>query len=548
MNDLDNGVEVHPSAGPASGPSEDVGGETAGVDLSRPLGDFRILRELGRGGMGIVYEAEQMSLNRRVALKVLPFAGTLDPRQLQRFKNEAQAAAQLHHTNIVPVHFVGCERGVHFYAMQFIDGQTLAQLIHDLRGLPGRAAAARPGVDPQPTTPYAAGGVSTGAVGSTTLPQAEHFRSAARLGVQAAEGLDHAHQAGVVHRDVKPGNLLLDVRGNLWVTDFGLAHVHSEGSLTMTGDLVGTLRYMSPEQALAKRVVIDHRTDVYSLGVTLYELLTLRPAFAGKDRQELLRQIAFDEPSSPRKHNKAIPAELETIVLKAMAKNPQERYATAQELADDLRHYLEDRPIKARRPTLGQQLGRWSRRHQALVRSAAAVLLLAAAFAGGTWLWWAQARAERRAATARAINDALDKAAVLRGRAAAAPVGDLGGWGEAQAEARRAEDALAQGEADAALRARVAALRDGLARERAAAERRARDAAAERRLLAQLEAIRGEHGEHLNAKRADRAYGAAFRAFGLDVDKVAPGEAAAKVAGQPGTAEIAAALDEWCTL
>jgi serine/threonine protein kinase len=373
---------------PDSAASEE---KTAGEGVAGTLGDFRIIREVGRGGMGIVYEAEQLSLHRRVALKVLPFAGTLDPKQLQRFKHEAQAAAQLHHTNIVPVHFVGCERGVHFYAMQYIDGRTLAEIIRQLRQPAAEASGGRqPAEGHEQTTAYAppsgaaaagpatepAGRQPTLATGSAASGR-EHFRWVARLGVQAAEALDHAHQAGVVHRDVKPANLMLDVRGNLWVTDFGLAHVQSEASLTMSGDLVGTLRYMSPEQALAKRVVIDHRTDVYSLGVTLYELLTLRPACAGKDRQELLRQIAFDEPKTPRRLNKAIPAELETIVLKAMTKNPQERYATAQELADDLRHFLEDKPIRARRPTWGQRMVRWSRRHKALVQSAVVVLLLA---------------------------------------------------------------------------------------------------------------------------------------------------------------------------
>src|SRR5205085_1769628 len=157
--------------------------------------------------------------------------------------------------------------------------------------------------------------------------------------------------------------------GRLWVTDFGLAQVQSDARLTMTGDLVGTLRYMSPEQALAKRVVIDHRTDVYSLGATLYELLTLRPAYGGSDRQELLRQIAFEEPKAPRRVNKAIPAELEAIVLKAMEKNPQERYATAKELADDLRRWLDGRLIRARRPTPVQRAQKWLRRHPAVVRS-----------------------------------------------------------------------------------------------------------------------------------------------------------------------------------
>src|SRR5439155_1600554 len=160
------------------------------------------------------------------------------------------------------------------------------------------------------------------------------------LGVQAAGALEYAHGLGVVHRDVKPANLMVDDRGNLWVADFGLAHCQSQAGLTMTGDLMGTLRYMSPEQALARPAVIDHRTDIYSLGATLYELLTLCPVFDGRDRQELLRQIATEEPRRPRQRNRAIPVELETVVLKAMEKNPQDRYATAQELADDLRRFL----------------------------------------------------------------------------------------------------------------------------------------------------------------------------------------------------------------
>jgi hypothetical protein len=204
-----------------------------------------------------------------------------------------------------------------------------------------------------------------------------YIRAVARLGAQAAEALDYAHQLGVVHRDIKPANLLVDGRGQLWVTDFGLAQFKREGepSLTLTGDLVGTLRYMSPEQALAKRVPIDHRTDVYSLGATLYELLTLRPVFGGGDRQELLRQIAFDEPRPPQKLNKSIPAELETVLLKALAKNPAERYATAQELAEDLRRFLEDKPVLARRPSLGQRLRKWAWRRRAVLGTALVSLL-----------------------------------------------------------------------------------------------------------------------------------------------------------------------------
>jgi serine/threonine protein kinase/Flp pilus assembly protein TadD len=380
--------------------------EAAEVALTEPpaagcLGDFRLLREVGRGGMGVVYEAVQISLNRRVALKVLPFASTLDARQLQRFKNEAQAAALLHHQGIVPVYATGCERGVHYYAMQFIEGQTLAAVIADLRAQaqPGRGGgeqpparlseaanrlltgpwvpaerpaaedgAAAPGEAAAPASPPAPSTAARAALSTErSIRSPAFFRAAAQLGVQAAEALEHAHQLGVVHRDIKPANLMVDGRGHLWVTDFGLAHCQSQAGLTMTGDLVGTLRYMSPEQALAKRVVVDQRTDIYSLGVTLYELLALEPAFPGSDRQELLRQIAFEEPAPPRRLNKAIPAELETIVLKALEKNPADRYQTAQELADDLRRFLEDRPIRAKRPTLLMRARKLVRRHKPVV-------------------------------------------------------------------------------------------------------------------------------------------------------------------------------------
>jgi serine/threonine protein kinase len=351
-----------------------------------PLGDYRILREVGRGGMGVVYEAEQLSLDRRIALKVLPFALTLDPRQLQRFKNEARAAAQLHHQNIVPVHAVGCERGVHFYAMQYIEGQSLADLIAGLRQLPrpGKASATftggrvRPGTLPGASTgPFVehaqgtAGETASEPVGALATAYSKNatqfYRAVARLGIQAAEALEHAHQYGVVHRDIKPANLLVDAHGHLWVTDFGLAQFQTDAGLTQTGDLLGTLRYMSPEQAGGQRGLIDHRTDVYSLGATLYELLTLRPPFDGADRQTLLRQILHDEPRPPRAVEKSIPAELETIVLKALAKTPAERYATARELADDLSRFLGHQPIRARRATALQRLRKWSRRHPSVV-------------------------------------------------------------------------------------------------------------------------------------------------------------------------------------
>jgi eukaryotic-like serine/threonine-protein kinase len=354
-----------------------------------PLGDFRILREIGRGGMGVVYEAVQLSLDRRVALKVLPFAAALDAKQLQRFKNEAQAAAHLHHTNIVPVYAVGSERGLHYYAMQLIEGQNLADLIQQLRPQElalrepttgsARASEASGPLDHAHARTPPSTNITEVAAGLSTQ-RASHsegfFRTVAGLAVQAAEALEHAHQFGIIHRDVKPANLLVDARGNLWVTDFGLAQFHADAGLTQTGDLVGTLRYMSPEQAAGSRVLIDHRTDVYSLGSTLYELLTLRPLFTGTDRQKLLHQIMNEEPRPPRLIDRSIPAELETIVLKAVNKRPADRYGTAQELADDLRRFLDHRPILARRPNPVERLRKWARRHPSVLTASVVVLIL----------------------------------------------------------------------------------------------------------------------------------------------------------------------------
>jgi len=344
---------------------------------AEPLGDFRIIREIGRGGMGTVYEAVQMSLGRRVALKVLPFAAALDAKQLQRFKHEAQAAAHLHHTNIVPVFAVGAERGVHYYAMQLIEGQNLAEVIRHLRPLEQGA------VQSEPAGPESASPAVTETAAKLSTQRASRsgnfYRTAVGLALQAAEALEHAHQLGVIHRDVKPANLLVDDRGNVWVTDFGLAQFHNAVGLTRTGDLLGTLRYMSPEQAAGQGTPVDARTDVYSLGATLYEMLTLEPMFDGNDYQHLLRQILNDEPRPPRALDRSMPAELETIVLKAVSKNPAERYATAQEFADDLRRFLENRPVLARRPTPVQRVRKWARRHPSVVYSGVMLLILACA-------------------------------------------------------------------------------------------------------------------------------------------------------------------------
>jgi serine/threonine protein kinase/Flp pilus assembly protein TadD len=505
------------------------------------LGDFRILREIGRGGMGVVYEAQQISLNRRVALKVLPYAAMLDARQLKRFQNEAQAAASLHHTNIVPVHAVGCERGVHYYAMQFIEGRTLERVIADLRqvghvsNVPLQMKARHVENVPHDNAPSAEDSITLDPSAADTVPAvqaalsthrsvrtSDFFRNVAELAIQVAEALHYAHEEGVTHRDIKPSNLILDERGRVWITDFGLAHMETAGTLTMTGDLLGTLRYMSPEQALAKRASIDHRTDIYSLGVTLYELLTLRPAFEGDDRQELLRKIAGEDPPAPRRLGKAVPAELETIVLKAIEKNPSDRYATAQELADDLERFLEDRPIQARRPTLLQRARKWSRRHQPIVWSAAVCLVVIVAAVAGSIGWIVRDRVERWAATEQKLNLALDEATHLQAQAK---------WPQALEAVKRAEGIFANARNEA-LRKRIAELRKDL------------------EMVLRLEAIRlprardGREGPYDNAW-ADESYGEAFREYGIDVEALGPVEAAKRIRERSIASELTVAVDDW---
>ncbi len=508
----------------------------SGDAASGVLGDYRIVREVGRGGMGVVYEAEQVSLSRRVALKVLPLAATLDPRQLQRFKNEALAAAHLQHQHIVPVHAVGCERGVHYYAMQFVDGQTLAELIAELR----RTAGAKAPADPEATGPHTpCPGGETAAIAALSTERSTRspafFRSVAELGRQAAEALDHAHQLGVIHRDVKPANLMLDGRGKLWITDFGLAHCQSQASLTMSGDLVGTLRYMSPEQALAQRVVIDHRTDVYSLGATLYELLTLEPAFAGQDRQELLRQIAFEEPKPPRRICKAIPAELETIVLKAMEKNPADRYATAQEVADDLRHWLEDRPIKARRPSLRQVATKWARRHRPLVASLAAGLLTLLSVA----VVLAFGYQRRLTQTERGVTAALVQVETLL-KEGDKLIDQPERW---QATARVA--LAAQEKAEALLAAGVATepLTTRVENDRAAVEAAVADSA----LLIELERIRLEQATitqgRFSVSESALSYAKVLAGYGVDI--TAPESTAKRIRGSRLREALLTALEDW---
>jgi eukaryotic-like serine/threonine-protein kinase len=345
------------------------------------MGDFQLGREIGRGGIGVVYEATQISLGRRVAVKVLPPASLLDPRHLRRFEIEAQAAAALQHPNIVPVYAYGTECGVPYFAMRLIDGRNLADVVRERLEQNG----SRPGA-----------------------------REVAELGRQAAEALDYAHRNDVLHRDIKPSNLLIDANQRVWIADFGLARIRTDSELTASGDVLGTLRYLSPEQAKGRRGIVDGRTDIYGLGATLFELLTLRPIYEGDERAELLVKIVSEEPHFSRKLDAAIPLDLRTIVLKALAREPAERYPTAADLAADLSRFLAGVPIEARRATSLERTWRWCLRNKVVAASmgAVAVSLLAATIISVTFGLRAerarQAEEIRGRSEAKARQDAVD--------------------------------------------------------------------------------------------------------------------------------------------
>jgi WD40 repeat protein/serine/threonine protein kinase len=410
------------------------------------LGDFRIVREVGRGGMGVVYEAEQVSLGRHVALKIMPRPMLADPSTKSRFKREAKAAARLHHTNIVPVFGIGEHNGLHFYVMQFIPGlgldAVLAELQHlqlgkAMRGTGGDAggepcldptdisAAAiasslltgnsKPMADPEvdvsatridPRLTFARGAdaVPTGreATDSSAGPpvggwtsdtsslssssvvlsgiarqpggkKRTYWQSVAQIGVQVADALEYAHRQGIRHRDIKPSNLLLDASGTVWVTDFGTAKVDDQQNLTQTGDIVGTPRYMPPEAFDGKA---DARGDIYSLGLTLYELLAFRPAFNEKERHRLIKQVTTTEPTRLDRLNRQVPRDLVTIVHKAIDREPAHRYASAADFAADLRRFINNEPVHARRISAVERSVRWCRRNPAVASLLAAVTIL----------------------------------------------------------------------------------------------------------------------------------------------------------------------------
>ncbi len=438
------------------------------------LDDFVIEREIGRGGMGVVYEAQQISLERKVALKVLSRRAFGSEKGVRRFHREAQTAARLHHTNIVPVFGVGEQHGIHYIVMQIIDGVGLDEVWSELRRLTSRDAdgdrdlgssrqsvASRSALallhgelrqspssstsvlnllphlerassadnneslPPRANMDHESGGAAdanpsgTGDDTSRALPHptrsnapltigADYFRNVARIGVQIGQALAHAHAHGTLHRDIKPANLLLDKEGLAWVADFGLAKAREDQQMTWTGDVVGTLRYMAPERLDG---IADVRSDIYSLGITLYELLTLENAFEANERSSLLQQIAEGRLIAPRKRLATIPRDLDSIILKATAPVPSDRYDSAGQLASDLQSFLAGRPIQLRRASAAERLWRWSLRNRsvaALATAALCLLILVAALSTALYVRESQRRAEVEA-TVQVAADVLDR-------------------------------------------------------------------------------------------------------------------------------------------
>jgi serine/threonine protein kinase/Flp pilus assembly protein TadD len=395
---------------------------------------YTITGVLGQGGMGIVYRAIQTKLNRAVALKVLPaMVGSANPAAVQRFRREATAAARLHHTHIIPIYDFGESDDAHYYAMEMVTGEPLNDLVRRLaeQGVTNPTSAQLASImgDLSMTAlsqSVAAERSSADSSDDGTAPAASargrsYFRLVARWMADAAEALHYAHGQGIIHRDIKPANLILSTDGRIMLADFGLAKSADEQSVTKTGALVGTLRYLSPEQSMARRVRVDHRTDIYSLGATIYELLCFRPAYPGADEKEILSAIITRDPLRPRKINSHVPSELDTICMKCLEKSREARYETARALAEDLRRYINDLPIIAKRPGPVRRMIKFVRRHKAPVAAVTAVVLLVTCM-----LFWKHESAARLKAE---ITSRYDSAQAY---------GATNKWVEAEAELRAA--------------------------------------------------------------------------------------------------------------
>jgi tetratricopeptide (TPR) repeat protein/predicted Ser/Thr protein kinase len=361
-------VSLHGSAAPVTETEVEDRKSKVENPVARRFGDYQLLEEIARGGMGVVYKARQVSLNRTVAVKMILAGQLAGPAEVQRFRGEAEAAANLNHPNIVAIHEIGQQGGQHFFSMDYVEGQNLAQF-----------------------------------VGQKPLPP----REAAKYLKTIAEAIQYAHERGILHRDLKPSNILIDQSGQPRITDFGLAkRMQEDSDLTSSGQVLGSPNFMPPEQALGKRQAATLASDIYSLGAILYFLLTRRPPFAADSLTETLHQVLHTEPVSPRLLNAVVPRDLETICLKCLSKEPERRYASAHGLAEDLGRFLKGEPVQARPVGTAGKAWRWCRRNPKLASLAGGSLALLLALAIGAPIAAFRINQERHTAEAARRNEA----------------------------------------------------------------------------------------------------------------------------------------------
>jgi len=560
---------------------------------------YQLQGEIARGGMGAVLKGRDIDLGRDLAIKVLLESHQGNSEVVRRFIEEAQIGGQLQHPGVVPVYELGTfpDRRP-FFAMKLVKGRTLAALLAERNDRAGRGSPA-PARDragrgsPDPALDRAGRGAPDPALRPTGLPSAHdelpHF-----LGIfeQVCQTMAYAHARGVIHRDLKPSNVMVGSFGEVQVMDWGLAKVLPQGGIadeaaarpaeetvittvrsgsagsgseSQAGSVLVTPSYMAPEQARGEVDRIDERADVFGLGAILCEILTGRPPFAGSTREEIRAQAARGDMTDAVVRLEASGAELELVALAkaCLAAEPERRPRNAGVVVQRTTSYLAgvqerlkaaelarveaqaraDEEIKRR--AVADELAQEERKRRRMTVALAASVLITAGVVGGGWAFLARQRAGRLMATTRVVTNALAEAERLRGQAQSAALGDLTKWSDALGAARRARDLLAQGEADDSLRGRVTTALVDLEREQAAAQERAAEVERDRRLLGQLETIRGSRSEHWDPKQSDADYAAAFRGFGIDLDELEPKESGTRVARRSAPVELASYLDDW---
>lgn len=509
-------------------------------------GRLELLGEIAHGGMGAVLKGHDSSLGRDLAVKVLLDKHMDRPELILRFVEEAQIAGQLQHPGIAPVYELGTLTDRRpFFSMKLVKGRTLAELLRERRN------------------------------SVTDLSRL--------LGIFSSmcQTMAYAHARGVIHRDLKPSNVMIGSFGEVQVMDWGLAKVLShdgevadtqprptdanqtviatirstgDSDLSQAGSVMGTPAYMAPEQAAGDVNRVDERSDVFALGSILCEILTGQPAFAARTTGELRRKAARADTSDALVRLGACSGDADLVCLakECLAMERDDRPPNAGIVAERMTAYLTSVQDRLHQTELARVAAETragtERTRRRLTLALAASIVGLFALGGGGWMYVERQRAARQETLEEAINERIDHASVVQGKAAAAPIGDLASWAEALSEIKGAEDLLRHAEHDPDLAIRVTAVRSQVERGRTEAIQRAREAEADRRLVAHLETVRTDRGEHWDPARTDREFVEAFREYGVDLETMDPKRAGAALTGRAASVEIAAALDDWCAI